>query len=144
MFSDRETHTGLEHQGEACIADFGMSKLVEEVTGTSAQSTLTQQDDCARWLAPELIEGSISSPTFATDTYSFGMTILELVTGQRPYADKKKTFHVIRAIAEGELPLRPEVVRDDRVWDFLLQCWQHEATLRPTMGEVKVRLEKLL
>ncbi|KAF6742353.1 TKL/TKL-ccin protein kinase [Ephemerocybe angulata] len=83
------TNILVTDKGEACICDFGMSKLVEEVTEKSASATLTAAGS-ARWLAPELIEGSISSPTPATDTYSFAMAILELVTGKYPFAERKR------------------------------------------------------
>jgi serine/threonine protein kinase len=120
-----------------------MSKLVEEVTATSASATLTQQDGSTRWLAPELIMGEISSPTLRTDTYSFGMTVLELVTGKHPYAEKRNYLQVIQLIGKGQVPQRPEEIRDDKVWQFLLKCWQHEAK-RPSMAEVNAELEILL
>ncbi|TEB36054.1 kinase-like protein [Coprinellus micaceus] len=137
------TNILVTDKGEACISDFGMSKLVEEVTATSASATLTQQDGSTRWLAPELIMGEISSPTLRTDTYSFGMTVLELVTGKHPYAEKRNYLQVIQLIGKGQVPQRPEEIRDDKVWQFLLKCWQHEAK-RPSMAEVNAELEILL
>ncbi|KAJ3504259.1 hypothetical protein NMY22_g17981 [Coprinellus aureogranulatus] len=121
--------------GEACISDFGLSELVEEVTSRndSLESIPMQQEGSTRWLAPELIKGLTSTPTFASDTYSFAMALLELITGKHPYAEKKRIVQVIQLILGEKMPLRPGVIRDDRVWEFLLQCWQHEATLRPSM-----------
>ncbi|KAJ2916030.1 hypothetical protein MD484_g4404, partial [Candolleomyces efflorescens] len=91
------TNILVTDKGEACICDFGMSKLVEEVTEKSASATLTAAGS-ARWLAPELIEGSVSSPTFASDTYSFAMALLELYTGKHPFAERKREASVIQDI----------------------------------------------
>ncbi|KAF6764956.1 TKL/TKL-ccin protein kinase [Ephemerocybe angulata] len=100
------TNILVTDKGEACICDFGMSKLVEEVTEKSASATLTAAGS-ARWLAPELIEGSISSPTPATDTYSFAMAILELVTGKYPFAERKRDASVIHDVVfQRKIPQR--------------------------------------
>lgn len=60
------------------MSGFRLSKLLEDVTMKSASAGISAAES-ARWLAPELIEGSISSPTVHSDTYSFAMTILELL-----------------------------------------------------------------
>jgi serine/threonine protein kinase len=62
-----------------------MSKVIEDVTERSASATLTAAGS-ARWLAPELIEGAISSPEKPSDVYSYAMAILELLTMKHPYA----------------------------------------------------------
>lgn len=73
-----------------------MSKIVEEVTDNSASATLTAGGS-ARWLSPELIEGAETSPTFASDVYSFAMTVLECLTAKHPYGHCKRV----------RLPARP-------------------------------------
>lgn len=138
------TNILVTDKGEACICDFGMSKLVEEVTEKSASATLTAAGS-ARWLAPELIEGSISSPTPATDTYSFAMAILELVTGKYPFAERKRDASVIHDVVfQRKIPQRPamSVVADD-LWGLMARCWAHTSTERPLMTEVRATLEIL-
>ena len=57
---------------EPKIADFGLSKLLDEVTSTL---TLTQnQFGSVRWSAPELILQP--GATLESDVWAFGMTIL--------------------------------------------------------------------
>ncbi|KAJ2920923.1 hypothetical protein H1R20_g16170, partial [Candolleomyces eurysporus] len=142
------TNILVTDKGEACICDFGMSKLVEEVTEKNASATLTAAGS-ARWLAPELIEGSVSSPTFASDTYSFGMAILELFTGKYPFAERKRDASVIHdVVVSKKVPQRPRdaaVVMwlTDEIWSLMERCWQHNGSLRPQMEEVKRSLESL-
>lgn len=134
------------HQGEARICDFGMSTVIEEVTEKSASATLTAAGS-ARWLAPELIEGSISSPTFSADIYSFAMAILELLTGKHPYAHRKRDASVIHDIVVLKKmpprPMTPEVERwlTNDLWVLMQQCWSSDARLRPSMGAVATRME---
>lgn len=126
-------------QGEARICDFGMSAVIEDVTEKSASATLTMAGS-ARWLAPELIEGSISSPTKAADIYSFAMAILELLTGKHPYAHLKREANVIHSIVEKKMmpprPKSPEIniwLTDD-LWTLMEQCWSSDADQRPPMS----------
>jgi serine/threonine protein kinase len=124
-----------------------MSKLVEEVTEKSASATLTAAGS-ARWLAPELIEGSVSSQTFASDTYSFAMALLELYTGKHPFAERKREASVIQDIVvHKKTPQRPRdeavVTLTDGIWGLMERCWQRDVSLRPHMEQVKQSLEAL-
>lgn len=132
-------------QGEACICDFGMSKLIEEVTEQSASATLTAAGS-ARWLAPELIDGAVSSPTFETDTYSFAMAILELLTGKPPFADRKRDASVIHDVVVRKVtPARPQgcAALSEGLWQLLTTCWHNTAAMRPSMADVVSELEQL-
>ncbi|TFK42824.1 TKL/TKL-ccin protein kinase [Crucibulum laeve] len=134
--------------GEACICDFGMSKLIEEVTEKSASATLTASGS-ARWLAPELIEGAVSSPTKAADTYSFAMAILELTTGKHPFAERKRDASVIHDIVVlKKTPYRPKdkdacVWLTDDLWRLMQSCWHADALTRPSMELVSGRIQEI-
>ncbi|KAF4603972.1 hypothetical protein EYR38_004388 [Pleurotus pulmonarius] len=105
---------------EARICDFGMSKIIEEVTEQLASVTLTTSGS-ARWLAPELIEGNINSPTKATDSYAFAMTALELLTGKHPYANQKRNAAVIHEkVVKRLLPPRPQDTDADNLQKIAL------------------------
>lgn len=125
-----------------------MSTVIEEVTEKSASATLTAAGS-ARWLAPELIEGSIASPTFPADTYSFAMAILELLTGKHPFANLKRDASVIHNIVVlKQIPTRPdlpEVKRwlSDDLWELMRKCWSSEALARPLMGVVAESMKNI-
>jgi len=127
-------------KGDACICDFGLSKLIEEVTETSASVTLTTSGS-ARWLAPEVIEGKVSSPTMAADTYSFAMAILELLTGKHPFAEYKHDAQVIFSIMmQEQMPSRPvnggaSLWLSDGLWSLMQGCWHKDAQSRPSMAQ---------
>ncbi|KZT20257.1 TKL/TKL-ccin protein kinase [Neolentinus lepideus HHB14362 ss-1] len=127
-------------EGRACICDFGMSKVIEEITSTPASTTLTAGCS-ARWLAPELIEGLIPSPTKETDVYSFAMAVLECCTLRRPFADRKRDATVIHDVVMlKSKPSRPEEEDaswlPDKVWELLEACWSYEPVGRPRMRTV--------
>jgi serine/threonine protein kinase len=76
----------------ALVCHFGLSKLVEEATENSAQVTLTTEPSYSRYLAPELVRGEVTSPRMNTDVYSFGMAMLECLTLEKPFANRKRVI----------------------------------------------------
>jgi serine/threonine protein kinase len=134
------------NKGEACICDFGMSKVIEDVTDKSASATLTAIEGSARWLAPELIEGSTPSPTKASDVYSFAMAMLELVTTKRPYSDRKRDASVIHDImVKRRTPPFPGDAEARQwlqagMWRLMEDCWNSSPDLRPEMHNVAERM----
>lgn len=122
-----------------------MSKVIEDVTETVASATLTTSGS-ARWLAPELIEGTTTSPTFSSDVYSFGMTMLECVSGKHPYAHCKRDAIVIfEVVSAKKMPPRPtgpeiDAFLTDQWWEAMGKCWL-PATQRPNMAQVTILLE---
>ncbi|KAI0933772.1 hypothetical protein AcV5_005833 [Taiwanofungus camphoratus] len=128
-------------EGKACICDFGMSKVIEDITDVPASATLTKAGS-ARWLSPELIENTVSSPTCATDVYSFAMAMLECFTLKPPFADLKRDAHVIAAILiQNRNPHRPNTpLPTDDTWKLMLQCWHRDPRNRPSMAIVVTRI----
>jgi serine/threonine protein kinase len=125
-----------------------MSKVIEEVTEKSASVTLSTSGS-ARWLAPELIEGVITSPTKEADTYSYGMAILELLTGKHPFSHRRHDASVIHdVVVLKRTPPRPKEADvlawlTDDLWKLLEECWQADPTSRPSMIQVSTSMSKL-
>lgn len=84
----------MDGKVEAKICDFGVSKIMEDITGANAVTTMTTGGlKNARWLSPELLQprpDDVPSTSFDTDVWSFGMSAIECMTGLRPYAAVKK------------------------------------------------------
>jgi serine/threonine protein kinase len=133
-------------QGDACISDFGMAKVVAEMTKTPLSTTMARSGS-TRWLAPEVILGE--PPSKASDTYSFGMAILEFLTGKRPFREHRSDAAVVQALtAVNERPRRPEGYEVERwltddLWALLQRCWAKQPDLRPTMKDVVSVLTEL-
>jgi eukaryotic-like serine/threonine-protein kinase len=68
------------------LLDFGIAKLLEDPLSVVDQTALTMMEGCAmtpRYAAPEQIDNHPIST--ATDVYSLGVVLYELLTGQSPY-----------------------------------------------------------
>lgn len=117
----------------------------QDVTEMSVSATLTTSGG-ARWLAPELMDSSLAmlSPTTQTDVYSFGMTMLELLTEKAPWCDVKREATVILNVVSLKMtPNRPAVCASDEGWGIMQRCWRMDSSERPEMAQVREDLEGL-
>ncbi|MEY2562487.1 MAG: eukaryotic-like serine/threonine-protein kinase [Verrucomicrobiota bacterium] len=92
-------------EGEPKLLDFGIAKLLGPEEDALAQTSAGQQVMTPEYASPEQIRGE--KITTASDVYSLGVLLYELLTGQRPYRLKTRTAaEISRAITEQE-PQRP-------------------------------------
>ncbi|CAL8582589.1 Protein kinase of the Mitotic Exit Network [Xanthoria parietina] len=106
-------------QGLVKLADFGVATRTTTLHESSVVGT-------PYWMAPEVIE--LSGATTASDIWSLGCTVIELLDGRPPY-HKLQPMHALFRIVNDDHPPLPEgaspVVRD-----FLMQCFQKDPNLR--------------
>jgi len=85
-------------------------------------------------------------PTKQSDCYALGMVILEVLSGDVPFAPFG-CFVVMRKVVEGERPARPEGAEGarftDDVWRMLNRCWEHQPEHRPPIADVLECLERV-
>ena len=94
-------------------------------------------------LHPEEFGFEDSRPTKASDCYALGMVILEVLSGQAPFA-RDKDFIVMRKVINGERPERPRGVWfTDILWVTLEECWSPQSEDRPAVEAVLGRLGPL-
>ncbi len=92
-------------EGEPKLLDFGIAKLLDADAGESATATLLLRAMTPEYASPEQVRGE--PVTTATDVYSLGVLLYELLTGELPYKLKGRTAdEITRAICEQE-PARP-------------------------------------
>ncbi|KAG8761765.1 hypothetical protein FRC11_013221, partial [Ceratobasidium sp. 423] len=111
--------------GTPALTDFDNSSFL---VGALDFTTTTRQDHLTtRWAlyqAPELLDGS-GERSEAADIYALGMTMLEIMSGELPYAEKPD-LAVMSLVQRGKHPERPEdnippSSRDgDKFWKLLL------------------------
>ncbi|KAI9337626.1 hypothetical protein DFJ73DRAFT_849073 [Zopfochytrium polystomum] len=65
------------------LGDFGLTRTISSLSTTST----TQSKGALNWCLPEQLSGPQSQLTVKTDTWSFGMTIVELLKDENPYGD---------------------------------------------------------
>jgi serine/threonine protein kinase len=88
------------------LLDFGIAKLIDVENAESSGITLTLQGVMTpEYASPEHVRGE--SMTTASDVYSPGVVLYELLTGERPYRlTSRRPEELSRAITE-QTPARP-------------------------------------
>jgi serine/threonine protein kinase len=138
------------------IADFGMAVFV----GRDFSRVLTTFRGTAGYLAPEWLSGVAITPK--ADVYSFGMVLMEIISGRRNSPEVVHTsdnnphaayfpVHAVGKLHEGDvwslvdprLQGEFDVAEAERVCKLACWCIQEDENQRPTMGEVVRCLEGL-
>ncbi|KAL1907183.1 Protein kinase of the Mitotic Exit Network [Sporothrix stenoceras] len=107
--------------GTVKLADFGVSTSSLAGPDKEAQVVGTPY-----WMAPEIIQ--LSGATSASDIWSVGCTVIELLQGRPPYHNLA-AMPALFAIVNDDHPPLPEGV-SPAARDFLMQCFQKDPNLR--------------
>ncbi|KAF7341927.1 TKL/TKL-ccin protein kinase [Mycena sanguinolenta] len=146
VHGDLKVHNVLvDKYGAPCICDFGISKII------TFRGFTTASVGTAPYMAPELFvvlpETSNenldrSSTTTSSDIYSFGLLVLEIVTNRPP--KHRPSQPILTAKVYNDLrPRRSDYDSDvvsSELWDLLDACWEPDPSLRPTIGDLILRM----
>ncbi len=120
----------MDDEGRPHVADFGLAKLMGD------NSLLTQTGALSgtpAYMAPEQAAGESAPLTTATDIYSLGAILYQLLTGQPPF-HAPTAVQTLRKVVESEAvpPHRANSSVDQRLSTICLKCLQKEPARRYT------------
>jgi serine/threonine protein kinase/tetratricopeptide (TPR) repeat protein len=97
-------------EGVPKLLDFGIAKLLNpELADITLDPTATAMRLMTpEYASPEQVQGQPVTP--ATDVYSLGVLLYELLTGHRPYRFLSRAPHEIARVICEEKPMHPSVV----------------------------------
>ncbi|KAG4139234.1 hypothetical protein ERO13_D07G178600v2 [Gossypium hirsutum] len=122
----------LDKHGNACLADMGIVTACKSVS-----EAMEYETDGYRWLAPEIIAGDPENvmETWMSNSYSFGMVIWEMVTGEAAYSACSPVQAAVGIAACG---LRPDIPKDcpQILKSLMTKCWNGCPSKRPQFSEI--------
>jgi eukaryotic-like serine/threonine-protein kinase len=136
-------NVALTTEGQPKILDFGLALLL---TGDAETGRLTQAGTVMgslAYMAPEQLAGEEEDSR--TDVYALGVTLFELATGQRPFAQERPQalmFAIVNTPAPSLRTLRPDAGAE--LDDLIASCLEKDRARRPasaaTVAETLRRL----
>jgi len=129
----------VNESGEACLTDIGTSTIPYPPDWSVSNR------EGARWMAPEVMDpgpdyefdADVYPVTPESDVYSFGMTALEVYSGQVPFVHRRFYGGVVFDVVRGLRPPRPACPNlEDDIWSLIQSCWHQDPKRRSSIDTV--------
>ncbi len=129
----------LSPDGRVQVADFGIAHVAARSPVTSTGITLGS----VLYFSPEQARGDTASP--ASDVYSLGLVMYELLTGQRPFSgDSPAAVAVARLSGGVPSPMRVRPETPPALEAIVRWCLAVDPAARPTAAELSQALTRFV
>lgn len=123
----------LGSSGNIKLGDFGCAKRLLPTDSCTASGT-------PLWMAPEVLRNPQGGLEFASDVWSLGCTVIEMVTGRPPWGGDdgislNPMAAVMKIACSNEIPEFPSQLSNEGL-DFLAKCLERNPKKRWTTDEL--------
>ena len=115
----------ISTEGRVKLADFGVATKMD-AAGFDTQANTVM--GTPYWMSPEIIQ--MSGFTTASDIWSVGCTVIELVSGSPPYFSLPPMSALFRIVHDQHPPLPAGI--SPELTDFLMACFTRDERQRPS------------
>ncbi|UZO27053.1 uncharacterized protein OCT59_019262 [Rhizophagus irregularis] len=136
---DLNSKNVLIHRNIVKLADFGLSKRIEETYFQSKIFGLIPYND------PQSFNSSTSLYVLneKSDVYSIGVLLWEISSGRPPFSDELNYLGLVMKIFQG-LREKPILDTPEEYIKIYTDCWNIEPDNRPTINQVVVKLKAIM
>ncbi|KAL5641405.1 hypothetical protein ACGC1H_001772 [Rhizoctonia solani] len=129
------------------VSDFGLSRAVKNSDVPTGYTTSAFHGSM-RWMSPELHQADDNGrpPPFtpASDTWAFGMVMLEIESCEIPWSHIIHEPAVILAVMRGNTPPLPKnKTIAPALWALMQECWKQDPVERVSMRDLMSRIDLL-
>ncbi|RGB37530.1 kinase-like domain-containing protein [Rhizophagus diaphanus] len=124
----------LVHQNTIKLADFGLSKMINDPNAS-------QQGGLIPYIDPKMfVTSSYYSLSKKSDVYSIGVLLWEISSCRPPFKDMPGlAIRISQGLRETPIPKTPKDYEN-----LYTDCWKHEPNDRPIIQNVVARLEAIM